>query len=190
MSITDDIKAAMKEWRAERKGGSKGQAIYDLNRWLGEERRRLNEEYAERKSQIEAQEDIPSDSVPDAVLDMVAQAVRQGESRSSLRIALGKQSLAEVDPLIEVALERLGDKVESGEAELFSLTENGEHSRGYTFFDVVVNATGGRYTGVYMTGPKRHHLKIQPAPAGSKEILDELWDLGVGAEIAKREGLA
>lgn len=192
MTVTSEIKAAMTRWRKERKTSSKGQARYDLNRWLGEERDKLSQEYKRRLAEIEAMEDEVKDSVPPEVLDLVAKAVEEGASRSSIRVALGKQSLDETDEIIAIARDQFAHRVETGEEEGFTLTPTGEtHARGWPMYRVTVRGTGEAFESVYLvTGPTtteaaRNHLRIAPSKPGSQDVLDYLHSLGVTSEMFK-----
>ena len=189
MSIIDDIKAAMV---ANRTGGpvSKGKALYELNRWMGEESQKLKEEYARRKAAIDARSDDPREAIPAEVMTMVATAVAAGFSRSAIRVALGKQSLAETDVVIAAAQGKLHEQIESGEAAPFTLLPTGKvHGKGWPMYTVTLNETGESFTSVYLVTPAnttwvaRAHMRISPSPAGSQEILDRLFEAGVGAEM-------
>jgi hypothetical protein len=189
MSIIDDIKAAM---AANRKGGlvSKGKALYELNRWMGEESQKLKEEYARRKAAIDARSDDPREAMPAEVLTMVATAVAAGFSRSAIRVALGKQSLAETDAVIAAAQGELHAQVESGDAAPFKLLPTGRvHGKGWPMYNVILHETGETYGSVYLvttanaTEAARSQMRISPSPAGSQEILDTLFQVGVGTEM-------
>lgn len=190
MTVTSEIKDAMARWRKERKTSSKGQARYDLNRWLGEERDKLTQEYKARLAEIESREDEVKDSVPPEVLSLVAKAVEEGVSRSSIRVALGKQSLDETDEIIAIARAEFEHKIEAGEEEGFTLTPTGVvHTRGWPMYKVTVRSTGETFESVYLvTGPTtteaaRNHLRIAPSKPGSQDVLDYLHSLGVASEM-------
>lgn len=193
MGAVDEIKAAMRQWRTDRKGGgNRGQALYDLNRWKGQQRKALDEEYARRLAEIEAIPDTPEAGIPDSVLDLIYQAVREGASRSAIRVAAGKQTLQDADDLIALATERFQGKVDSGEADAFDLLPTGSaHARGWPMYTVTLNATGESYGAVYLitpdgSTPKRAHLKIHPAPPGSVDILNQVWDSGAAEAMFTR----
>lgn len=190
MTVTSEIKEAMVRWRKERKTSSKGQARYDLNRWLGEERDKLSQEYKRRLAEIDAMEDEVKDSVPPEVLDLVAKAVQEGVSRSSIRVALGKQSLDETDEIIAIAREQFAHRVETGEEEGFTLAPTGEiHARGWPMYRVTLQPSGEAHESVYLVmgptakEPLRSHLRIAPSKPGSSEILDELFEAGVASAM-------
>lgn len=185
MSVIDDLKATMKAWRADRKTSGRGQALFDLNRWLGEERRKLNEEYAAKRAEIEALDDRPQDTLPEAALELVWKAVTEGISRSSIRVALGKQTLDETDDVIQAARDRYATEVG------YVLTPTGAtHARGWPFYDVKLNDTGEEFKGLYLTTTgdevKSHHMKIHPSPPGSTEILARIWSYGIGEAMFAR----
>lgn len=193
MGTLDDLKAAMRDWRTARKGGgSRGQALYDLNRWKGEQRKALDEEYNRRLAEIETIPDTPETGIPEAALDLISQAVREGASRSAIRVALGKQTLGEADEVIAYAQDRFQDKVSSGAEGAFMLISTGQTTgRGWPEYDVLLHATGETHKGVTLTSPpnatlKRAHLRIQPAPPGSVDILNQVWESGAAQEMFSR----
>lgn len=190
MSIIDDIREAMHAFRKV-KPASKGKALYELNHWKGEERKRLDAEYDARRAAIEAQPDEqPQDGIPAEVLALVAQAVLEGVSRSNIRIALGKQTLQEADEVIALARGDFAHRIETGEADLFTLRPTGTvHSKGWPMYQVTLHDTEESYMSVYLVTPptagevKRSHMRLLPSPPGSAEILDRLWEAGVGDAI-------
>lgn len=192
MSALDDIKEAMKSWRASRKGGGRGKALFDLNRWKGEQRRALDEEYNRRLAEIEAIPEAEETYMPDEVLDLVAKAHREGASRSAIRIALGKQSLSDADEVIQAATERFKGRVAQGQEGAYLLKPTGAtHARGWPLYDVTLNETGETFKGLHLITPKgsilkRMHLRIQPAPPGSVDILQRVWDAGAAQEMFDR----
>lgn len=193
MSAVDDIKLAMAEHRANRKVLPKGAAIYALNRWKGEESRKLRDEYERRKAAIEAGPDDVKDEVGPEVLTAVAEAAAQGISRSSIRIALGKQTMEEADEIIKLAVGTMHEKIESGEAAAFTLRPTDRvHAKGWPMYMVTMHETDEAFGSVYLvttagaTQVARSHMRISPSPAGSQEILDRLFEAGVGAEIFRR----
>lgn len=194
MSTLDDLHKTMREWRTARKGGgSRGQALYDLNRWLGEERKKLSAEYERRRSDIEAIPDTVDAGFPDEALDLVAKAHREGASRSAIRVALGKQSLSDADEVIALARERFQGKVQSGQEGAYALSPTGEvhPGKGWPFYNVTLHATGETHKGLHLITPegfslKRAHLKIHPAPPGSQEILEAVWASGAAEEMFQR----
>jgi len=182
MSILDDLKAAV---RAKSTAPTRGQRLYELNRWLGDERAKLAQEYQRRRDEIEA-EDEPTieEQYSPEVLDLVAQAVAHGESRTNIRRALGKKTLDEADEVIALARDTSGG---------YNLTPDGTvHAKGWPMYTVTLVSTGGSHSGVYLvTSPKtqaveRRHLRISPSPAGSDEILDAVWESGAAEEIFAR----
>lgn len=189
MGALEDLAAGMKTWRQTRKTPPQGQARYDLNRWLGAERQKLQDEYRRRMAEIESGDWSP-DPIPQSLLDLVARAVNDGHSRSMIRVSMGLKDLASTDEIIHQALTGYQAQVESGERKPFMLSATGEkHAKGAPMFAVTIAGTGDTFKSVYLlmngkvSEPQRHHMRIQPSPAGSKEILDMLWDLGVGQEI-------
>ncbi len=177
---------------ANRSGGpvSKGKALYELNRWMGEESQKLKEEYARRKAAIDARSDDPREAMPAEVLTMVATAVAAGFSRSAIRVALGKQSLAETDAVIAAARGDLQTQIESGTAAPFALIPTGKvHGKGWPMYRVTLHESGETYESVYLvttanaTEAARSQMRISPSPAGSQEILDTLFQVGVGTEM-------
>lgn len=193
MTAVDELKDAMKSWRASRKGGGgRGKALFDLNRWKGEQRRALDEEYNRRLAEIEAIPEAEETYMPDEVLDLVAKAHREGTSRSAIRIALGKQSLSDADEVIRAATERFQDRVAGGAEGAYVLKPTGDvHGRGWPFYDVTLHETGETHRGLYLITPdgstlKQAHLRIQPAPPGSQEILSQVWNSGAASEMFER----
>lgn len=193
MTAIDDIKAAMAEHRATRKVIPKGAAIYALNRWKGEESRKLRDEYERRKAEIEAGPDNVKDEVGPEVLTAVAEATAQGFSRTSIRIALGKQTIEEADEIIELAVGTMHQKIETGEVAAFTLRATGKlHAKGWPMYTVTMHDTDEAFSSVYLvttagaTEVARTHMRISPSPAGSQEILDRLFEAGVGAEMFRR----
>lgn len=190
MSAVDEIREAMARYRAERTVVPKGQAIFNLNRWKGEESRKLREEYDRRLAEIEEREDNPREGVSEEVLTAVALGVAQGLSRSAIRIALGKQTMQEADEVIALAQGDFHEKIESGEVAPFTLVPTGKvHGKGWPMYKVTMHDTGETYSAVYLvtttgaTEALRAHMRISPSPAGSQEILDSLFQEGVGAEM-------
>lgn len=193
MTAVDELKEAMKSWRASRKGGGgRGKALFDLNRWKGEQRRALDEEYNQRLAEIEAMPQAEETYMPDEVLDLVAKAHRDGASRSAIRIALGKQSLSDADGVIQAALERFQGRVAQGAEGAYTLKATGDvHGRGWPFYDVTLHETGETYRGLHLITPegatlKPAHLRIQPAPPGSIDILHRVWNSGAASEMFER----
>ena len=186
-SIIDDIKEAMVEHRAKSKVRTKGQDLFELNRWMGEQSLALKNEYVRRKAEIEARPDDVREGISDEVLALVATAVAQGASRSKIRVALGKQTMGEVDQIIKIARGSLMEKVQAGVIEPFTLTPTGKvHGKGWPMYRVVMHDTGEGFGSVYLvtqpgaTAASRANMRISPSPAGSGDILDRLFDVGVG----------
>jgi hypothetical protein len=194
MSTLDELKAAVKELREIRRNPGRGRALYDLNIWKGEQRRALDLEYQRRLAEIEAApEPKIEDEVSPQILGLVGQAVMEGVSRSNIRIALGKASLAEADEIIELSRGKFREAVAAGAVEAFSIAETGEtHGRGWPMYEVTLLATGEKFASVYLiTSPNtqavdRRHLRIHPAPAGSSETLDLIWESGAAQAIFER----
>jgi hypothetical protein len=191
MSTVEEIKAAVKELREIRQKPSRGRALYELNLWKGEQRRALDEEYERRLAEIEAApEPTLEDEVSPKLLSLVAQAVREGVSRSNIRIALGKQTLTEADEVIALAGTQFQEEVAQGSAEKFTLSETGKvHGRGWPMYEVKLLDTGETFESVsIITGPNTHavdrrHLRIHPSPIGSSEILDRIHESGAAQAI-------
>jgi hypothetical protein len=122
---------------------------------------------------------------------MVATAVASGTSRSAIRVALGKQSLAETDAVIAAAQGELHTQIESGEAAPFALIPTGKvHGKGWPMYRVTLHDTGETFESVYLvtptgnlSGAARVHLRIAPSPAGSAEILDRVFEAGAAEEM-------
>lgn len=194
MTILDEIKDAVVESQALRIAPTRGRAIYDLNRWLGEQRKALEEEYRERLSQIEAeQEPELEERITPKVLDLVARARAQGKSRTDIRRALKLKTLDEVDEVIAMASGHLQEEISEGKAAGYVLTPTGAvHGRGWPIYDVTLIETGETHRGVYLvvsgtpTQALRRHLRISPSPAGSAEILDAVFESGAAAEMLAR----
>lgn len=190
MSTLDDIKAAVREVREIRRKPTRGRSLYELNLWLGQQRAALNEEYQRRRNEIEASEEpTVEDEVSPKVLALVAEAVAEGLSRSNLRRALGKSTLAEVDEVIAMATGALQERVAAGDL-LYTLKPDGKvHAKGWPLYTVTLLATGESHSGIHLitsartTEVGRQHLRISPSPAGSDEILDSIWESGAAGEI-------
>ena len=191
VDLEEQIRAAVRAERDSGKGTSKGKARYALNLWKGEQRRALDAEYNRRLAEIDAMDE---DDVQEGVdvLALVAQARAVGISRTRLRIALGKSSMAEVDSVIARAREHFAEQMEAGSAQAFTLRDTGKvHAKGWPMYAVTVHETGETHEAVYLVingeGPaQRRHLRIYPAPAGSQEILESLDALGVTTEMFSR----
>jgi hypothetical protein len=191
MSTVEELKAAVRELREIRRVPTRGRAVYELNLWKGEQRKALDEEYDRRLAEIEAApEPTIEDEVSPEVLALVAQAVREGVSRSNIRVALGKQSLAETDEVIALAVDTTQAQVQTGEAQPFTIAPTGEtHGRGWPMYEVTLLDTGETFRSVYLiTSPNTHevdrrHLRINPSPIGSSEILDRIHESGAGRAI-------
>lgn len=193
MSAVDDIRAAMARYRADREILPKGAAIFELNRWKGEESRKLADEYARRKAEIDARPDSVREEVSPEVLALVAEAVAQGYSRSAIRIALGKQTLPETDDIITLAQGTIQERVESGEAAPYSLRKTGKiHAKGWPMYTVTMHDTGEAFGAVYLVptagtkGATRTSMRLSPSVPGSGEILDRLFEVGVAEDIFLR----
>lgn len=194
MSVTDDIHAAMVELRELRQRPARGRALYELNIWKGEERRKLDAEYERRLAEIEAAPEVTlEDSVSPKVLGLVGKAVAQGVSRSNIRKALGKSSLSDTDEIIALASGYVHEQIQQGEIAGFSLRLTGQkHSGGWPMYAVTLLSTGETHEAVYLvtTGAtklvERRHLRIAPAPAGSAEILDAIFESGAASEMFQR----
>jgi hypothetical protein len=194
VSVTDDIKSAVAELRQLRTAPTRGQQIYELNLWLGEERKRLQDEYSRRLTEIEMQrEPSAADRVSPKVLDLVGHAVAQKVSRSNIRRALGFSTLEETDEVIALATGQLREAVVEGRAEGFDLVPTGEtHVKGWPMYKVVILPEGTVYSAVYLvttprtTEVERRHLRLSPSVPGSEEILDAVWSSGAAREIFAR----
>lgn len=194
MTILDDIKEAVAELREIRRMPTRGQAIYELNLWLGEQRKALNEEYQRRLLEIEvAEEPTLADSVSPKILDLVAKAVAQGMSRSNIRRALGKSTLGETDEIIALSGVHLVQEIHAGTADGFTLTPTGEtHVKGWPMYAVTLLESGETHKSVYLITTartaevERRHLRITPAFGGSEEVLDAVWSSGAAKEIFAR----
>lgn len=194
MSTVDDLKAAVKELREIRRTPTRGRALYELNLWKGEQRKALDEEYERRLAEIEAApEPTLEDEVSPKVLSLVAQAVHEGVSRSNIRLALGKQTLAETDEVIALAVETTEVEIRGGVIPSFTLRPTGNvHGRGWPTYSVNLSTTGETFSEVYLiTSPNTHavdrrHLRINPSPIGSSEILDRIYASGAAKAIFER----
>ena len=194
MTTLDDIRAAVAELREIRRRPTRGQAIYELNLWLGAQRKALQEEYERKLLEIEEQpEPTLEDRVSPKVLSLVGRAVAEKVSRSNIRRALGLTTLDETDEVIRLATGHLHEAVEKGTATGYSLAPTGEiHAKGWPMYAVTLIATGETHSSVYLittprtTEVERRHLRISPSPAGSEEILDAVWSSGAGEEIFRR----
>lgn len=194
MNVIDEIREAMQKQRRERKVNPKGQLLFELNTWLGEERKRLKEEYEERKAAIEdAPDDVPQEILGKDVLHLVARAVGEGVSRSAIRVALGKKSLEEVDDIIIVARGALRQDLATGDAKAYSLKPTGEiHAKGWPMYSVVMHDTDETFESIYIVTLAgrdeitRASMRITPSPPGSVDILNRMWEAGVGHEILAR----
>lgn len=192
------IEALREAAQRARKGpgvnSTRGRALYELNRWKGQQRRELDEEYRRRLDEIDALPEIETKETADAdVLALVAQAVLEGASRSTIRVALGKQTLQETDEIIAIAKGNFQERLEGGEVEAYTLTPTGTvHAKGWPTYSVRMHDTNETFTAVYLVTPpavgevKRTHMRLMPSPAGSGEILDRLWEAGVAQAIWER----
>lgn len=191
MTILDEIKAAVNETT---RPTTRGRALYDLNIWLGNARKALNEEYEQRLAAIEAQEEpTTQDKVSPKVLELVAMARAQGKSRTDIRRALGLKTLDEADEVIDMAGGFLQEEIAEGKADAFVLIPTGQyHAQGWPIYDVNLIETGDSHTGIYLVTSgktkevQRRHLRISPSPAGSAEILDAVFASGAAAEMFAR----
>jgi hypothetical protein len=191
VSTTDDLKAAIRELRETRRKPSRGRALYELNIWKGEQRKALDEEYERRLAEIEAApEPTLEDEVSPKVLGLVAQAVAEGVSRSNIRLALGFQTLAATDEVIAMATTEVRQAIAEGDALPYSIRPTGEtHGRGWPMYEVTLVDDGETYSSVYLitTGHThavdRRHLRINPSPIGSSEILDRIYQSGAAQQI-------
>lgn len=187
--ITDEIKTAVQDLRDTRRMPGRGRALYDLNIWKGEQRRQLDEEYQRRLLAIEAEpEPTIEDTLSPHVLALVAKAAVEGVSRSKIRVALGKSSLAETDEIIALATAHLHEQIEAHTADPFALTLTGDiHNGGWPMYSVTLLDTGETFSAVYLVGGgsevDRRMLRIKPSPAGSAEILDRIFESGAAAAM-------
>jgi hypothetical protein len=198
VTTLEEIRAAVAELREVRRKPTRGQALYELNLWLGAQRKALQEEYERKLLQIEDQpEPTLEDRVNPEVLSLVGRAVAEKVSRSNIRRALGLTTLDETDEVIRLATGHLHEAVEKGAAVGFTLTPTGEtHAKGWPMYAVTLLATGETHSSVYLittprtTQVERRHLRISPSPAGSEEILDAVWSSGAAEAIWARGKLA
>jgi hypothetical protein len=194
VTIIEDIKDAVAELREIRRKPTRGRALYELNLWLGQARRELQAEYNRRLTEIEAEpEPTLDDRVSPAVLDLVAKAVAEGQSRSNIRRALGLSTLAETDEVIALSGAHLTQEIAAGQQEAFTLSPTGEvHVKGWPMYAVTLLDTKQTHSAVYLittartTEVERRHLRISPSPAGSEEILDAVWSSGAATEMFAR----
>lgn len=191
MSTLDELREAVRELRETRNKPNRGRALYELNLWKGEQRKALDEEYERRVAEIEAApEPTVEDGVNPKVLGLVAQALREGASRSKIRVALGRQTLAETDEIIALTSTVVEEAIASGEVEPYSIRPTGQtHGRGWPMYEVTLLDTGETYSSVYLitTGHThavdRRHLRINPSPIGSSDILDRIYASGAAQAI-------
>jgi len=194
MTALEDIRAAVAELREVRRAPGRGRALYDLNLWKGAQRKALDEEYQRRLAEIEDMPDSrPEDRVSPKVLGFVAEAVAQGYSRSNIRKALGLAALGEADEIIAMAGGYVHEQIATGDAKAYTLRAlDSVHSRGWPMYAVTLLETGESYAAVYLVtsgepdAVDRRHLRIQPSPPGSVDILDRIFASGAAEEIFRR----